>query len=658
MSGIKDQKNIDELRKRLYERDLSPEILLAKRHSLTKSKTVDISRGWGSPRLISSIPQIPIDVPVLIKEEIVDPIVHKEVSSELPISKPKSRSYRWWIILSSVAIFVLAIAISSVYLFLGANQISGRNISINTEVPFTVAAGEKMSLQVNIANNNSVPIESATLIINYPTGTKTIDEKDLFESRVPIEVITTGESRNIPISAVMFGEENETKEIKVSIEYRIEGSNTTFFKEATPSKIQISSSPLVLRVSAVEKVSSGQEIEVKLTVQSNASIAQKNILIKANYPNSFYFISSSPEPSYSQNEWVIKELLPGKEETITLRGKVNGVTGELSVLQFEAGTPKSDNQFMMGSVLSKTKTEYFIERAFLKVSVDVNGDTDGNVFVSANDSSQVKVSVTNTLEEPIYDMRVEIEPKGNLIRDALVSVSSGYYDTNNKTIRYEVSGMSELAEIAPGETRNFYFSVSPDKGQPTASFSVSTKVFARRVREVQSIEDLVGTALSEVKYSSVIQNRAEVGHSNANFVDIGSVPPVANKTTTYTLTFEVETGVNDVTDAVLITALPQYVDWQDVYEGEGKIDFNPVSKQIRWTIGNMSAKSKQQLKIQVGLLPSVKQVGTTPTIVGNQEFKAVDRFTGQNLSVINTALNTELSAEAGYAKDNGRVVAE
>ena len=76
-----------------------------------------------------------------------------------------------------------------------------------------MAAGDVVPLQISIANQNSVPMESANLILNYPVGTKTSDEqaRDLFEERIPLSNLLAGEAVNIPVSIVMFGEENQEK---------------------------------------------------------------------------------------------------------------------------------------------------------------------------------------------------------------------------------------------------------------------------------------------------------------------------------------------------------------------------------------------------------------------------------------------------------------
>jgi hypothetical protein len=657
MSGIKDQENIEEMRKRLYDRTFTPDPSRSEGHSLTKT-TVDVSRGWGEPRLVER-PQPVVDIAekaAVVVEEVLE---KQKVEEEEESTVPKKRPYRIIIMLASVILFVVAAAVSSVYLFFGANQISGRNISLDVSAPFTIAAGEVYAMEVSIANQNSVPIESATLIVNYPSGTKTADEnaKDIFEARIPVVKVDPGEAIKVPVTALLFGEENEEKEVKTSIEYRVTGSNGTFFKEAEPIKVKINSSPLVIRVTSVEKVSSGQEMEITLHVRSNAPAVQRNVLVSANYPNSFSFVSSEPEPAYNENEWLIAEILPEETKVIKLKGKVSGVSDEQAELQFEAGTPRSDNQFIMGSVLTKTKTSYVIERPFIDVVASINRDKDGEAVIEAGKVADVIVVVVNTLDETIYDMRIEVTPKGNLIRDSLLDVPAGFYDSNTKTISFEVSGMPSLAEVRPGEKREVHFSVNPDEGQSTGSFDISTNVYARRVNEASAEEELVGTTVAEAKYDSAVANRSQVSHSGGDFLDDGPIPPEAGVVTTYTLTFEVESGVNDLTNAVLTTTIPQYVNWLDVYKGDGAIEYNPVAKQLRWNIGAMEAGTKQQLEVQVGLLPSVTQVGKTPTIVGAQEFRATDRFTNSTLKSTAPALTSEISVEAGFSKGNGTVVA-
>ncbi len=654
MSGIRDQKNIDDLRKRLYERDFLDKE--EDRHELSASD-VDVSRGWSDvaprPVLTPQPEPVPSDNPASTEETNPGAV---DYSVERPEVK-KKRPYRLIILLASLAVFIVVAIISSIYLFFGTNQISTRNISIDLNAPTAVAAGEGVTLQISVSNQNTVKIESANLILNYPSGTKTSDEqaRDLFEERIPVSDIGPGEAVNIPVDIILFGEENEEKEIKASIEYRVVGSNGTFFKDAEPIKITINSSPLVVRATSLSKVSSGQELELKITLQSNASAVQRNILVSADYPNSFSFISSDPEPAYGQNEWLIKEIAPDSSETITVRGLVNGEADERGEVQLTAGTPRSDNQFIMGSVLTKSTLDYTIERPFIDVSVDINGDKDGATVVDFDEDAEVSILVKNTLNESIYDMRVEVSPKGNVIRDNLVSVPTGFYDSNAQKITWEVSGEPNLSEVKPGDSREFTFKVKPDPNQQTASFDVSTKIFARRLNEPGATEEIVGTIVAEAKFESRIITRSQLGHGDGLFEDAGPIPPQANKTTTYTATLEVVAGANDATETVLTTTLPQYVTWLDNYDGPGTVEYNPSSKQIRWNIGTMDTKSSKKLQFQVGLLPSVTQVDRTPVVINNQQVRATDRFTGTTITAEAFQITSELSTEFGFSKGNGVV---
>ena len=55
------------------------------------------------------------------------------------------------------------------------------------------------------------------------------------------------------------------------------------------------------------------------------------------------------------------------------------------------------------------------------------------------------------------------------------------------------------------------------------------------------------------------------------------------------------------------------------------------------------------------LLPSSSQIGSSPTLVGQQRLKATDQFTGTVVRNVNAAITTEMSEEAGHPRDNGRV---
>lgn len=640
MSDFKEKERLEALRRRLYERG-QDDSFRSVRHDVVGKEMVDVARGWEGMAKATT--------PPVVEEIMSEPTPLVVVDEAVPTSS--RRKYRTIVLLSSLVLFVVAVAASSLYVFFGGNQISGKNIDISLAGPLATPGGEVMAFTATVTNKNTVAIESATLIINYPPGTRSVGDspRDLYEERLPLEQINPGETRTVPLSAVVFGEENEAKEVKAAIDYRVTGSNSLLFKESSPMAFTINSSPLVLRVESVGKISSGQEFEVKFVVESNASTPLRNVLVNAEYPEQFRFVRSEPTSSFGNNAWLIEDVDAKGKATIIVRGTAAGLTNESFVFRATAGTPRTDNQYMVGSVLAQTSATVSVEQPFIGVKMQIAGDSDGDVVLSSGDSADVSIRVTNTHTEPIYDMRVQVVPSGSAFDERSLRINNGFYDSINKDVRWEVSGMAELATVRPGSDRVFNFTfVTPDDSR-AANLGITANVYGRRVNEVDVAEELVGVAKTTIRYSSTVAIGRQLGHL------AGPVPPVVNKETMYTVSLVATAGANDISGAVLTTSLPQYVRWLNTYTGPGTVTFNPISKELRWQIGEMKGGTQSTLDVQVGLTPSLLQVGDVPVMLNQQSFEGTDRFTGSVLRTTGSPLTSELSEEIGFGDRNGEV---
>lgn len=647
MKPIHSQEQIEEMRKRLYDRGTDLQKMV--RHELTDEK-IEVSRDWassaaGERKNVSDS-----------RSEVSVGEASSAMTTLEETVKPKRR-YRGFVLLGSFLIFILVAVVSSLYVYLGGNQVSSDHIQVSVQGKPLLGGGEVMPLQVAVTNQNTVPIESVTLIVKYPVGTRTVGDapRNLFEERIPISDIAPGEVQNIPIRVAVFGEENAEKQIEATIEYRISGSNGMFYKEAEPLAFRISSSPLVLRIDSVEKVASGQTADITITAVSNASTPLQDILITASYPNGFDFVKAEPAPVYGENVWHIAELLPEQSSTITLQGVVMGLTEETFRVNFSAGPAHPDNQYLIDTALADGRADFLIERPFIDVGISINGDADREVVLKEGESSVVMVDIKNTLDETVYDMVVEVVPGGNALKVDSISSLNGFYDSNTGTVRWETSNNPSFDRVLPGDTRQLSFTVNPGSTRTTAAFDLVVNVYARRVAETSAQETLVGTVGAEAKYSSSITLGSQAGRGSADFVERGVTPPKVGEETTYTLTLIAEAGANDAVDAVVNTSLPVYVQWLDLYDTEGTVTYNDVSKKLQWSIGTIAAGDRKELSFQVSIRPSVSQVGEQPVLLNTQNLHANDRFTGTLLQDTASAVTTELSSEMGYPRDNGKV---
>lgn len=616
MNHLDKQDNIDELRKRLYSRGESFNQL--ERHDIS-DVTVDVSRNW-------------------------------EVPTQEEISQPPRR-YRWYILLGSFVVLLVTAAITGFYMFSGGNQISSENISINISAQTTLGGGERMSAQIGITNQNAVAIESATLIVSYPENSQTVTEpvKSLFEERIWIDRLEPGEARNIPIDAIVYGEEGDEKQLRAQLEYRIVDSDSMFYKDASPHNFRITSSPVTLQVRSVRQVSAGQEVETEIIVTSNTNTEYTNLLVTAQYPNGFTYKNAEPAPAYNQNVWRIERLKPEESHKIVIKGTVTGLANESLRLSVGVGPSQPDNQFIAGATLTDSYTEFIIERPFIDVSIDVNGKRQNPVVLDAGNSADVEIEVTNTLDESVYDMVVEVVPSGSALGNAEIRSNNGFYNSNTRTIRFESANVPAFAQLRAGESEALKVTIEPKSGVSTASFFLTVNIYGRRVGESSAQEQLFGTAELEVRYASSIGLGYAVKHVE------GPVPPQVQDETSYQVTLTANAGSNDITNGLMTTSLPIYVNWDNNYQAAGTVNYNPVTRLLTWEVGNVSGGQSKDFRFAVSVLPSQSQVGTKPILVNTQEFSAKDRFTGTELTAISQGFTLEIGANGDVEDNSGTV---
>jgi len=139
------------------------------------------------------------------------------------------------IFFASFTFFVIATVTAAFLFFGGGNVVSSDNVDIEILGPVSTQGGDELSLQVVITNNNPAPLQLSDLVIEYPQGTHSPQDqsKELPRYRKSLGAIAPGETVNEIVRSVLFGEEGTEKEIRMALEYRIEGSNAIFVKEKT-----------------------------------------------------------------------------------------------------------------------------------------------------------------------------------------------------------------------------------------------------------------------------------------------------------------------------------------------------------------------------------------------------------------------------------------
>lgn len=588
----------------------------------------------------------------------------EEERAERPFAPAPQHSGASWFLWSSVAFFILSAGIASYLIFGGGNLISTENIDIAVEGPASIAGGEELVLNVEILNKNTVPIELADLIVEYPPGTRAAENinLDLKRTRESVGTIASGERARVTARARLFGEENREQEISFTVEYRVQGSNAIFYKEQK-YRIGLSSAPLSIAVDALRRVVSGEEVEFAVTVSSNTTSIIPDVLLKAEYPFGFSVTGSEPAPSFSKDTFSVGDLPPSGKKTIRIRGTLTGEEGDERVFRFSAGTRSTREANDIAAAFALATYPIAVERPFLAVSISMNGDASPEYVAAAGKQIRTDVTWANNLPTQVFDPEILVRLSGSALDARSVTAERGFYRSADRTILWSKETDSSFAVLEPGASGRVSFTFAPLSVSSGASLrnpriEVVVSARGRRLSDAQVSETIASSASRTVKVAADLALSSRATYASGPFKNTGPVPPKVDRATTYTVTWSLTNAFNTADGVSVRATLPSYMSWIGTVNPSGEgVSFNPLGGEVLWDVGSLSAGGGvREVSFQVLLTPSVSQIGGVPVLLSEQTVTGTDQFTDAIVGATRPALTTDLTTEAGFSRESAIVI--
>ncbi|MEK7148313.1 MAG: hypothetical protein AAB770_00145 [Patescibacteria group bacterium] len=565
----------------------------------------------------------------------------------------------------SASFFVIAAIVSGFIWWRGANIISGENIAIDIATPFTVAGGDSFETKFTITNNNKVPVDMATLFVEYPAGFYSVgDNTELPRISKDLGSIALGQSVTMSVSTLLYGENNTNKEVSLTLEYRMAGSNAVLKKSKT-YLIKIASSPVNVKLQMLKEVSSGQEINLIVDIASNSKDPISTLVISAAYPAGFSFLSADPAPSYSTNTWSFAGLSPQEKRTIKIRGVIEGQENEEKVTKISLGIPSTKDERLIGVVYNATTESSIIMKSVLGIDLVVNNNRVQNNVASLGKGVKVEVFWQNNNPTRVSDAVIEVKLKGVILdRYSIYASGGGFYRSVDNTIVWDKTGASELGSLDPGARGAVSFSFSPISLGVDASRIVKNpqmifevRATARRISEASASEDITTFATRSVKFETDLRVLARGLYFSGPFENTGPVPPQADRETTYTILLSIRNSSNNVSNALAKTTLPIYVKWLGRVSPDGEgITYNESTREITWNVGRIQTGGTRDAAFQISFLPSVSQINSAPFLMGDTFLTGTDDFTKTEISDKKAALTTHISSDPQFSPNDANVV--
>jgi len=539
----------------------------------------------------------------------------------------------------------------ALYMFFGgANQVSSANVDIKIVGPASVASGEQIDLGVSLINENRTALKNVVLTVQYPEGARTsVDNTEpLKRTTENIKDIEKGSVHNLTTKLLLFGDKDAVKTLIFKMEYTVVGSNARFTKEKKYD-VLIGSSPLLINVSAPQEVNSGQQFQLQVTVTSNSGALLKDVLVKAEYPYGFVYADSSLMPESDKQTWNIGDLKNGEKKVFTVKGNIIAQDNEERTFRFMVGVV-STGENLIDTVLGTAMPTISLRKPFFSATFSLAGDTSDTVAVLGVERVGSQLSITNSLADSLSNIVAEVTMSGSALNKSGVRVSDGgFYQSSQNVIIWDRNGNSRFELLRPGEKADTSFElqdfiIPQNMKNPEIIFDVTLK----------AVRSLVGGGVDNV--TSTMQKRLRfVTNLNISsrslrgglFGNTGPVPPVRDSASTYTVEWTISNTHNDVSNAVVKTTLPVYVDWMNaVSPTTENVTYDVDRRTVTWNAGTVGAlagfsTSPKKVLFQVRLNPSISQVGIAPSLTNTTTVSGLDTFG-----------NKAVSAEAGGVNTN------
>jgi hypothetical protein len=558
--------------------------------------------------------------------------------------------------LGALAFFIVAAGIAALILFTGSTSVSTDNITLQMQGPTSIAAGDTVPLSLAITNKNIVPLQNATLEIDFPPGTVSAADETQSDPRYTESLGTIAPGATIlrSVSAVIFGSAGATLSLPISLSYGTSGSNATFVKE-TAYTLSVTSAPLSVSVAAPSQTVSGQPLTLVATVRSNAITPIDNVILAAQLPFGFSLATSSIHET-PNSSFLVGTLSPGSSVDVTLTGTLSGQTGNQSDFHFTVGTGNTPSDTAPAISYMSQDAEVALTAPFLATTIAINGNSSASPVLSPGTTNTVTLSWTNTLSVPVTDASISVALSGAVVPNSIES-TGGFYDSNTGAVTFDQNTDISLASLAPGASGvgSLSFQTLPG-GSSNPSVTLTVSIAGEEVGQSNVPEQVTASTVETANISSNVSLTTQALHSSGPIGNSGPIPPRVGSATTYTILWQLTDPGNDITDTNVSTTLPSYVTFTNqLSPANAAITYDSGSNTVTWKPGDLSTGQTATAAFQVSLTPSSSQSGNSPQLTSGTSFTGFDRYAQVQISAQADPVTTETTGDPGYSNADADV---
>ncbi len=544
---------------------------------------------------------------------------------------------------------IAAAAIIGGIFFYQANFSQG--IAVEIIKPESILIGVPFNLPVNISNKSGNVLESVRLNLNLPEGlafvgspaSKNIDFKEI--SNLP-----SGASNQQIFRLIATNGKDSFKRVSASVNY-LSGTLSSRFESQVEADLAIGDYAIVLDVATPEKVFNGEILEAEVSFKNNSGIDFNDLRLKIDYPLTFTLAKTTLAPDIGNNIWILGGLRAGSDMKFKIIGSIIGP--EEAFFDLKAVIEAT----VQGQSYPVSENTATISIAASPISLKINLNNDNELIAGLSSDLRYVLNYTNNTDVGLRDVIIKTQLAGVMYDFSTISTGGAFRSSDN-TIVWTAANVPALANLSPGQSGSVDFSIRTKNQYPIKRLSdknfilkTSATIESPTVPHFVAANKTVSFAVLEnkVRGQATIDAKAYFRDAASGILNKGPMPPRVNQATQFTIHWQITNYSTDLKDVSVKASLGGNVKFTGVVKGNGPTSpvFNDRTQEIVWEIPKVLATTgltgaPMEAIFQVEATPSSIDLGRNMLLIQDTGLKAVDEFTGIDISNKDNAITTQL----------------
>lgn len=560
---------------------------------------------------------LPID-----SEDISDWYHDDEHEGEVDMTKIDRKAKRnWWPwVFVAVGFLLVGAALAFSYAtYVSKQPAQEGSAELSLSVSEKTASGEAIMLEVTYENKDTVDFKTGQVEVVYPDGF-------VFESANPVPssgqttwdlgALESGHGGKIYITGQLVGEVGSSKTFSSFFTYRPENLNYDF-QETAQAEVEISSSTISIEIEAPEQAHTGQEIEIKAEFINTSSSPIQNVKGVAKPPSGFTLTSVDPGvDSEDDLSWRFDEIQPDESVSITLRGTVQGDSGQQQGFSFEAGFIEIDGRY---------NAQVEKQALVLLINPSIELKLEAPDTAAPGEEITYTVTVSNTSDVQLKNVKLRLLLEGDYFQE-------------------EQLDLAMIDELPAQESKIVSASTTLKRSAKARDLSLSAVVSVRQVTVDGEQTTLTATASVETQVEGSLSFSAQARYFDDNLQKVGDgpIPPKVGEKTTYEIWWDVTSGPSDLKQFTVSAQLPADVTFEG---GDADMIYNTKTKTVSYSSSVFKADTSKHLEFSVSITPTPDNFNGLMVLTEDGSAQAVDTSSDETLTADTERLTTNLDGD-------------